>query len=52
MCSIDYPIEFTSMMNIRPKDDNYSMEIENNVIRGKVTTLVETLLMSPDDNLA
>ena len=45
-------IEFTSLINIRPKDNNYSMEIENNVIRGKVTTLVETLLMSPDDNLA
>ena len=45
-------IEFTSLINIRPKDNNYSMEIENDVIREKVTTLVETLLMSPDDNLA
>ena len=45
-------IEFTSLINIRPKDDNYSMEIENDVIRGKVKTLVETLLMRPDDNLA
>ena len=48
----DERIEFTSLINIRPKDDNYSMEIENDVIRGKVKTLVETLLMSPDDNLA
>ena len=48
----DECIEFTSLINIRPKDDNYSMEIENDVIRGKVKTLVETLLMSPDDNLA
>ena len=45
-------IEFTSLINIRPKDNNYSMEIENDVIREKVTTLVETLLISPDDNLA
>jgi len=46
-------IEFTSLINIRPKDNNYSMEIENDIIRNKVTTLVETLLMNPpDDNLA
>ena len=45
-------IEFTSLINIRPKDNNYSMEIENDIIRKKVTTLVETLLMGPDDNLA
>ena len=45
-------IEFTSLINIRPKDNNYSMEIENDIIREKVTTLVESLLMSPDDNLA
>ena len=48
----DKRIEFTSLINIRPKDDNCSMEIENDDIREKVTTLVETLLMSPDDNLA
>ena len=48
----DERIEFTSLINIRPKDDNYSMEIENDDIRERVTTLVETLLMSPDDNLA
>ena len=45
-------IEFTSLINIRPKDNNYSMEIENDIIRKKVTTLVETLLMGPDDSLA
>ena len=45
-------IEFTSLINILPKDNNYSMEIENDMIRKKVTTLVETLLMSPDDNMA
>ena len=48
----EHRIEFTSLLTIRPKDNNYSMEIENDVIREKVTTLVETLLMSPDDNLA
>ena len=45
-------IEYTSLINIRPNDNNYSMEIENDIIREKVTTLVETLLMNPDDNLA
>ena len=48
----DERIEFTSLINIRPKDNNYSMEIENDIIRKKVTRIVETLLMSPDDNLA
>ena len=45
-------IEFTSLINIRPKDNNYSMEIENDIIRKKVTTLVETLLINLDDSLA
>ena len=45
-------IEFTSLINIRPKDNNYSMEIENDIIRKKVTTLVETLLINLDHNLA
>ena len=45
-------IEFTSLINIRPKNNNYSMEIENDIIRKKVTTLVETLLINLDDSLA
>lgn len=45
-------IEFTSLINIRPRGNNFSMEIEDDKIRGKVTTFVETLLMSPNDNLA
>ncbi len=48
----DQKIEFTSLINIRPKDNNVSMEIEDDKIRKKITTLVETLLMSSDDNLA
>ncbi len=49
---IDEQIEFTSLINIRPRNDNFSMEIESTKIREKVITLVENLLMSPDDNLA
>ena len=48
----EHQLEYTSLINIRPHDNNYSMEIENDIIREKVTTLVETLLMNPDDNLA
>lgn len=48
----DQRIEFTSLINIRPRDDNVSMEIEDDNIREKVTMFVESLLMSPDDNLA
>ena len=48
----DQRIEFTSLINIRPRDNNVSMEIEDDNIREKVTTFVEFLLMNPDDNLA
>ncbi len=48
----DQRIEFTSLINIRPKDNNFSMEIEDKTIQQKVITLVETLLMDPRDNLA
>lgn len=49
---VDLRIEFTSLINIRPRHNNVSMEIEDDNIREKVTILVESLLMSPDDNLA
>ncbi len=50
--SFDQRIEFTSLINIRPRDNNFSMEIEDDNIREKVITFIESLLMNPDDNLA
>jgi hypothetical protein len=37
-------IEFTSLINIRPHQNNSSMEIEDSTIREKVKSLVEKLV--------
>lgn len=37
-------IEYTSMINIRPKVGNRSMEIQNEEIKGKVTKIINDLL--------
>ncbi len=40
----DKTIEYTSMINIRPKDNNRSMEIQLPEIREKVKSVIESLL--------
>lgn len=37
-------IEFTSLINIRPHQDNYSMEIENKEIKDKIKSIVDKLI--------
>ncbi|MDP3741306.1 MAG: DUF5674 family protein [bacterium] len=37
-------IEFTSLINIRPRADNKSMEIQNDEVRGKIKRIVSKLL--------
>jgi len=44
-------IEFTSFINIRPADDNASMEILDEGARRRVIRLVEELLLSPEENI-
>ena len=43
--------EYTSLINIRPGQDNFSMEIEDETIRKEVRELVEKLLLNANDEL-
>jgi hypothetical protein len=45
-------IEYTSFINIRPQQDNYSMEISKPEIRKKVELISEKLILAVDDTLA
>lgn len=45
-------IEYTSFINIRPRDGNTAMEVQNPQIRDRIKDLVERLLLSPDETLA
>ena len=47
----DSRIEYTSFINIRPMDDNTSMEIMDEHIKNSVKELVEALVLSPDEKL-
>jgi hypothetical protein len=49
--SAEERIEFTSFINIRPADDNASMEILNQDIRRQVRILVETVLLAKDEKM-
>jgi hypothetical protein len=42
-------IEFTSFINIRPVDDNASMEILDDAIKNRTVEIVSRLLLAPDD---
>ena len=42
-------IEFTSFINIRPADENASMEVLDVGIRAAIIGIVETLLLPPDE---
>jgi hypothetical protein len=37
-------IEYSALINIRPSQDNFSMEIENNQIKNKVKQVLEKLI--------
>lgn len=49
---VEHRIEFTSFINIRPMDDNMSMEIQNEAIQQRVKRLVEQLLMTDDETMS
>ncbi|MDZ7721927.1 MAG: DUF5674 family protein [candidate division KSB1 bacterium] len=44
-------IEYTSFINIRPMDDNTSMEIQDDLIKKSVKTLTETCILGSDELL-
>ena len=44
-------LEYTSFINIRPMENNTSMEILDKAIKVIVRELVETLVLSPDENI-
>ncbi|MEA3500888.1 MAG: DUF5674 family protein [Candidatus Marinimicrobia bacterium] len=45
-------LEFTSLINIRPVDENYGMEVENEDICKKIIALCEKYILDPDENMA
>lgn len=45
-------LEFESFINIRPRLDNNSMEVQDAVTREKIRNLAEKLILSPDQNIA
>ena len=48
----DLRIEFTALINIRPRDDNSSMEILDENIREKVQSLAEQYILGPEEELS
>lgn len=44
-------IEYTALINIRPHQDNPTMEIVNQAVREKVKTIIERLVLSADEKL-
>ena len=48
----DHRLEYTSLINIRPSDENHGMEIKDSRIRKRVKSISESLLLSAHDHLA
>ncbi len=47
----DDRIEYTALINIRPQQENLSMEIQAENIRTAVRKIVEALVLKPDEKL-
>ena len=45
-------LEYTALINIRPRDNNFGMEISDPAIQSKVKDLAQQLLLAADDSLA
>ena len=45
-------LEYTSLINIRPRQENNSMQIENPELQATVKSLAETLLLGANEDLA
>ena len=44
-------ISFTALINIRPHQDNPSLEILDLIVKGKVKAIIENLVLSPNETL-
>jgi hypothetical protein len=49
---VDLRIEFTSFINIRPRDGNSSMIVEDEATQTKIKKMCNNLLLGNDDDLA
>ena len=47
----DNRIEFTALINIRPRQSNLSLEIQDEIIRHKVQAIIEARIIGPDERL-
>jgi len=45
-------LEFTSFINIRPRDGNPGMEVKDAKVRGRMRVLCETLLLGASESLS
>ncbi len=45
-------LEYTALINIRPRNNNFGMEISDPAIQSKVKELAEKLLLAANDTLA
>jgi len=45
-------LEYTALINIRPRDDNPAMEIQDKKICAKIKKLAEKYLLAPSEQLA
>lgn len=49
--SADDRIEYTALINIRPRSNNPQMEILDQEIRDRIKRITESLLLGPDEEL-
>jgi hypothetical protein len=49
---LELRIEFTSFINIRPRDGNSSMIVEDETTQAKIRKMCNNLLLGDDDDLA
>ena len=44
-------IEYSALINIRPRQNNTSVEIQDNTVKEKLKTIIETLVLKADEAL-
>ncbi|MCF7827040.1 MAG: DUF5674 family protein [Candidatus Marinimicrobia bacterium] len=49
---VELRVEYTSFINIRPRDGNTSMMVEDEATRAQIKSLCSELLLGDDDDLA
>ncbi len=44
-------IEYTALINVRPKQNNLSVEIEDDAVKETIKKIIESLVLRPDEDL-